>query len=341
MKNVREKTTLNKLILSTLLICVILSLAGCAKKPVVAEASLMNTVMRVSLYGTQTQADEVIDTVMQIDNKFSKTAATSEIFALNHSMGAQYKVSDDTYSLIERIIKISNDTGGAFDPTLGAVVDLWGIGTERESVPSEDSLNSALSKTDYKQIVLNEENNISIGNTLLDLGGAVKGYALDLVAAKLNALGVDSAVVSIGGSVYAKGTKPDGAKYKVGIRDPYKEAQDYFATIELENSCVSTSGTYERGFYVGDKYYHHIFDPKTGYPVDNELISVTIISQDGLLTDVYSTALFVMGLENGFSFAKQNNIAAIFVTKDKDVYLTDAVNCAFTITDKSYEIKEL
>lgn len=335
-----KKTTVGKLIAAVLIICAAFNVTGCSDKPAVAEASVMNTVMRVSLYGTENQALEVIGTVRQADEKFSKTAPGSEIFALNHSMGAQYTVSEDTYSLIEETIQLADKTNGAFNPALGSVIELWGIGTDHEGVPGETSLSSALEKTDYTQIVLGENNAVSLRSTLMDLGAAVKGYALDLSKAELNRLRVESALVAIGGSIYAKGTKPDGAKYKVGIRDPYKESQDYFATIELEDMCVSTSGTYERGFYSGDKYYHHIFDPETGYPAENELVSVTVIDENGLLTDVYSTALFVMGLEEGLAFAEENGIAAIFVSKDKGVYLTDFVNCAFTITDDSYEIQE-
>lgn len=341
MKNNQKKPILYKLLRAAAFICAALLLTGCAAKAVTEEASVMNTIMRVSLYGTQAQALDVIGVVKEADAKFSKTAPTSEIFALNHSMGTPYPVSEETYSLIEDIVEIADNTDGAYNPVLGAVIDLWGIGTEHEGVPGETSLNSALSKTDYTQIVLGEDNTVSLGNTQMDLGGAVKGYALDLVKSELNALGVDSAVVSIGGSVYAKGTKPDGAKYKVGIRDPYKESQDYFATIELEDACVSTSGTYERGFYAGDTYYHHIFDPQTGYPADNELISVTVIDENGLLTDIYSTALFVMGLDEGLAFAEQNGLAAVFVTYDKKVYLTKDIGYSFTITDDSYEIQEL
>lgn len=341
MKNLTKKETIHIIFLAAAFICAALLLGGCAAKAVTEEASVMNTIMRVSLYGTEDQALDVIDVVKEADDKFSKTAAASEIFALNHSMGTQHAVSEETYNLIENIVEIADKTHGAYNPALGTVIDLWGIGTEHQGVPGETSLSSALNKTDYKQIVLGENNTVSLGNTLIDLGGAVKGYALDLTRSELNALGVDSAVVSIGGSIYARGTKPDGAKYKVGIRDPYRESQDYFATIELEDACVSTSGTYERGFYAGDDYYHHIFDPKTGYPADNGLVSVTVIDPNGLNTDIYSTALFVMGLNEGFEFAEQNGIAAVFVTYDKKVYLTKDVGYAFTITDDEYEIQDL
>ena len=193
-----------------------------------------------------------------------------------------------------------------------------GFGTEDAHVPSETELASALDQADYRTVTLSG-NTVNTGGAMLDLGGVVKGYALDRAAENLKANGVQSAIISFGGSIYAVGEKPDGSSYKVGIRDPEGGENDYMATIELNGRFVSTSGTYERGFSEDGVYYHHVLDPATGFPVDNGLVAVTVLSDSGIRSDIYSTALLVMGAEKGAVFAEEHGIDAVSYTH-LDVY---------------------
>lgn len=151
---------------------------------------------------------------------------------------------------------------------------------------------------------------------------------------------VSSAILSVGGSIYATGKKPDGGTYKIGIRDPDGGENDYMATLDLDGRFVSTSGIYERGFTENGKYYFHILDPKTGYPADTGLKAVTVICDSGLKSDIYSTALFVMGPEKGIAFAQQQGADALFLTNDKRVIMTDGFAEKYNLTIKNREYHE-
>ena len=177
-------------------------------------------------------------------------------------------------------------------------------------------------------------------SALFELGGAVKGYALDRIAENLQQNNIESAVISLGGSIYAKGTKPDGSSYKIGIRDPYSGENDYMGTILLEGKFVSTSGIYERGFEKDGVWYHHIIDPKTGYPADNGIESVTVVADSGILSDIYSTALFVMGVETGIEFAQQNGLDVLYLTKNKEIVTTDGFREKYDFKVKNTNYRE-
>jgi thiamine biosynthesis lipoprotein len=135
--------------------------------------------------------------------------------------------------------------------------------------------------------------------------------------------------------------KPDGSPWTIGVRNPFADLSQYMCTITLDDECVSTSGAYERGFTSGGTYYHHILDPRTGMPADNELASVSVVDADGMKTDIYSTALFVMGLEEGLAFANRENLDTLFITKDRGIYLTDGFTHNFELKDEAFHVEAL
>jgi thiamine biosynthesis lipoprotein len=191
--------------------------------------------------------------------------------------------------------------------------------------------------SDYTKIDVQDGSLVNANGAMLDLGGVVKGYALDSLKDNLDLMDAGPALVSLGGSIYARGTKPDGAPWTIGVRDPFGSDTDYMGTLELSDMCISTSGSYERGFTADGVYYHHIIDPATGYPVDNGLVSVSVMDESGIETDLYSTALFVMGAEKGVEFAREHEISALFITGDKKLYKTGAFADDFQLTDEGYE----
>lgn len=262
------------------------------------------------------------ETTRRLERELSRTIETSDISRLNAAPGEDVEVSEETAELLSIALGAAEDTDGAFSPALGSVIAAWGFGTEEAQVPGEAELADALARADYRTVTL-DGTSVNTGGAMLDLGGAAKGYALDKAAENLKAGGVESAIVSFGGSVYALGKKPDGSSYKIGIRDPEGGENDYMATIELDGKFVSTSGTYERGFTENGVYYHHVLDPKTGRPVENGLVAAAVLCDSGVLSDIYSTALLVMGLEKGLAFAQEHGADALFLTEDKRIVTTD------------------
>lgn len=316
----------------------LLCLAGCTPQPksYTADFFAMDTFMSITAYGDDEQAAQ--DTAVQLEQRInalepalSRTREDSDLYRLNHADGAACEVSEDTYAAIEAAVQFAEWTGGAFDPTMAPLTDLWGINTDNAHVPAQTEIDAALTHVGYQNIELLGNNQVRLLNgAQLDLGGIGKGFATDAAAAMLD--GTQGVLATLGGNIGAYGENPnrDSGNWVVGIADPDDNAA-FIATVEVRDLSVVTSGDYERYFEQDGKRYHHIFDPATGYPADSGLRSVTVIDESSTRADALTTALFVMGLEEGMAFCEQNDIAAVFVTADKQVHVTDKVGevCTF------------
>lgn len=316
----------------------LLCLAGCTPQPksYTADFFAMDTFMSITAYGESEQAAQ--DTAVQLEQRInalepalSRTREDSDLYRLNHADGAACEVSEDTYAAIEAAVQFAEWTGGAFDPTMAPLTDLWGINTDHAHVPAQAEIDAALAHVGYQNIELLGNNQVRLLNgAQLDLGGIGKGFATDAAAAMLD--GTQGVLATLGGNIGAYGENPnrDSGNWVVGIADPDDNAA-FIATVEVRGLSVVTSGDYERYFEQDGKRYHHIFDPATGYPADSGLRSVTVIDESSTRADALTTALFVMGLEAGMAFCGQNDIAAVFVTADKQVHVTDKVGevCTF------------
>ncbi|MEA4854213.1 MAG: FAD:protein FMN transferase [Christensenella sp.] len=315
-------------------------IAGCAASntPETSETYAMNTIITQTVYTDDSdilvQNNEIL---RRIEDEMSKTIADSDVARINAQSGEDVIVSDATAQVLADSIAAAKETGGAFNPALGTVISAWGFGTEDAQVPDAETLSALLKKTDYQNVSINGTR-VNAGGTQIDLGGCVKGYALDRLAQNLNDAGVQSAILSVGGSLYAVGQKPDGAGYRIGIRDPEGTENDYMATMDLNGRFVSTSGTYERGFTEDGVYYYHLLDPQTGYPANSGITSVTVVCDNGFLSDAYSTALFVMGAEKGIAFAQAHGADVLYLTNDHHILTTEgfASKYALKITNDSY-----
>ncbi len=331
---------MKRLFLCLLILFSALSLLSCSASAQTNESFAMDTVIRQTVYAPD---DTVIKQNNQIlralEDATSKTIETSDIARLNAANDQDVELSAETARILELCLEEAQRTDGAFHPALGTIMSAWGFGTENTRVPDKRELEQLLLHTDYTNITVNGTQ-ANAGGTQIDLGGAVKGYALGKIAENLEQNNVSAAIISLGGSIYAKGTKPDGSKFKVGIRDPFGSENDYMGTISLDGSFVSTSGIYSRGFEQDGAYYHHLIDPKTGMPVENNLESVTVVSPAGILSDIYSTALFVMGPEQGLKFAQQNGIDALYLTRDKQILATDGFAQKYEFAIKNQEYQE-
>jgi FAD:protein FMN transferase len=317
-------------------------------EPLTKSDYILGTIIDITLYDKQDVAtiDKALDRIRDIEAKMTiNNAETSEIIALNEAAGkSAVKLSPDTFDVLERAKYYSELTGGLFDPTVGSIVKLWNIGTEYAAIPDPKVL-------EEKRLLINKDKLILDRSTLtarledagmqVDLGAIAKGYAADEVAKILKEKGVQHAIINLGGNVLTIGGNMLNNPWKIGIQNPFNPRGDYLGIIEIKDKTVVTSGTYERYFEKNGKRYHHILDPRTGYPADNEVASVSIITESSMDADGNSTSVLLLGLEEGMKFVEsQKGIEAIFVTYDKKVYITSGLKDNFIVTNSEFTLMD-
>ncbi|MBI4838474.1 MAG: FAD:protein FMN transferase [Nitrospirae bacterium] len=257
----------------------------------------------------------------------------SEISAINKAAGYKaVKVSVETLDIIKKALMVSDDTNGAFDPAIGPLTKLWGFsGKGAAGIPQDGKIKNILPLINYKKIMINSslsEVSLQKKGMEMDLGAIAKGYAADKVIEAIKAAGIQAALVSIAGDIKGFGIKPDGKPWRVGIQDP--RADGIFAAIDLQDKAVSTSGDYQRYFIKDGRRYHHIMDPKTGYPA-SVAISVSVIADNGYAADSFSTGVFVLGPEKGIKLLESMGLSGIIVDAAKKIHLTKDLDGKITI----------
>ncbi len=315
------------------ILVLLLLFAGFAKPAVYTETEfLMDTVVSVTAYGTH--AKEAISAVFmrlrELDKKCNAHQKGSVIYAINTApKNVPISVDEEMFDLIQQSLLFSNDAQGAFDITLFPVSTLWAFGTKEATVPQETAIVTALTTTGADKLMLDKENRTitkTNSGTQLDLGAAVKGYAAEEALKILKENGISHAYLDLGGNVAVMGGKPTrflkrlltGKKaepFIIGLQMPDAPRGTVMETLSLYDGFIVTSGNYERYFEENGKRYHHILNPKTGYPVYNGLKSVTVVADNGLEADMLSTALFVLGEENMPLLA--NRCQGIYVIDDQ------------------------
>lgn len=314
-------------------------IGGCSRTEEEAQVDFfaMDTYMSLTASGENAQEaiDESEQFIYELEGIISRTEETSEIYALNHSDGEVVIVSDMTYDIISIAVACAKETEGAFDPTICAVTDLWGIGTENPRVPSQSAIDEALETVSYENIVLLEGNGVQLLNRAqIDLGGIGKGYAADAVRAIYESYEIETGMIVLGGNVYMVGEKEEGTSWNVGIVDP-DQTDEYNIGVQVVDKSVVTTGAYERYFEEDGVIYHHLFDTSTGYPTEEDIKSVTIVSENSTLADVYATALFVMGYEEAIAFAENiEEINVIIIRDTNEVYVSEALQGSVTLDGK-------
>lgn len=283
------------------------------------------------------------DIVAELEGKLSCHTPTSEVSALNSDVQLFFDVDETFLSVWQTAVQIASLTSGTYDPTLGALTALWNV-NGGGPVPPSAAIAEALRHIGIANIHVD-------GTTVtkddpqmqLDFGGIAKGYALQAVLSYLDGTEIPYGIVSMGGNIGVYGTKPDDTAYRIGIKDP-GNTTSVLGYLSIQNGFVSVSGSYERCFVENGKTYHHILDPKTGYPAESGLQSVIVWTQNGAAADALSTALFVMGLDEGMSFydTEKASFEAIFVTTENRVYLTNGLKTAglFALSADGYQMAD-
>lgn len=332
-----------KKLISIAFCLIVLVMAGCSAtaKAETREFYAMDTVMSISAYGSGASAalDAAQAEVDTLDALLSSQRTDSEISRVNAAASlSPVKVSPDTLDILQQAVKYGGLTGGALDVSIYPLSSAWNIQSDTPKVLPDADIAALLPLVDYKKIALDTAAStvyLPVKGMGLDLGAVGKGYVSDKLVALFTQKGVTRALFSLGGNVGAMGGRPDGTPWRIGIRDPRGQANDYLGYVSIKDGFVITSGDYERFFIQDGVRYHHILDPGTGKPAWNGVRSVSIIADNGTMADSYSTALFVMGLEKGLAYQKaQGGFEAIFVMEDGRIIATPGAQAIFTFTGK-------
>ncbi|MDR0314536.1 MAG: FAD:protein FMN transferase [Oscillospiraceae bacterium] len=332
--------SLIKLIFLGTFILLLSVLTGCGKNEPVSKTDLaMGTVITQLIYGNDANevSNNIINQINDLEmNYLSWRINSSDVARINAFSGSLVKVDSRTLSWIRLSTDISGNCGGVFDITVGKLTDLWGIGGDNADLPSQEDINAAVKTIDYRSIRLSETQVEIADGQSLDLGAVGKGIACDIIRDLLKKSSVEGAVISVGGSILLYGENPKADSWTVGIKHP--RGDSYVITIPLKETCISTSGDYERFLEKDGKTYHHILDPKTGYPADSDIISATVICDSGLLSDALSTACFILGYEKSLPLLEKYSAQAVFIDKDFNVYATDGIVDLLSINNDDFKL---
>ena len=356
------------LILCTVLVCPMLLFTGCenitdadtsitGNEPISISSIKLNTAVQITIYDSQDKAllDDCLALCDKYELVFSRTNENSELYKLNHRKDTSDKdpnadgqttpypvsgtadtwhISEDLASLLSQGLSITRESDGAFDIAIAPLTSLWDFTAEDPKVPDDAAIQKALPLCSSDGVTIDGQDiTLPSDDIQFDVGAIAKGYIADRMKDLLVKKGVKSAIINLGGNVLCIGSKPDGTPFKVGIQKPFADRNETEAVMDITGKSVVSSGIYERCFKQGGKLYHHILNPQTGYPYDNGLISVTIISDQSVDGDALSTTCFALGLEDGLKFAEKKGVQAVFITEDYELHYTDGFQDEINVTD--------
>lgn len=310
-------------------------LTGCGtlQDPITVTDYKLNTYGSISSYTNVKQSvlHEVLNLCDDYEKMFSRTAKDSLLYQVNHQQINE--IPAELAELIQYGIDYSRLSDGAFDLTIGSVSQLWDFTGEHPQVPDAQAIAQALTYVDYTKVKLtpidSDAGTYRIDlpdHTVIDLGAIAKGYIADRLKDALLERGVTSAIINLGGNVLCVGSKQKSTDFNIGVKKPFTETNETLAMLKLNDVSAVSSGVYERYFYQDNQFYHHILDPSTGYPYNNGLTEVTIISKESVTGDCLSTTCFVLGLDKGMELIETlDDIEAIFVTSDGNIHYTSGI----------------
>lgn len=330
-----------------------MSLAGCGKEKVATRTDFaLDTVITIAAYGQPDESvlKEPFNRIRELDNKLNAFSEDSEISKINAAAGVEpVVVSEDTFNVVKKGLEYSQKTDGAFDITIGPLVDLWKIEAPGEGVvPDQSDIDAAKALVDYRKVVLDEADRSVFLKDLgmkLNLGAIAKGYIGDEVKAVLQSEGVERAIINLGGNVVLIGGKSGREPFAVSVEDPEDPLDNGGASsastigvLKERDNAIVTSGDYERYFIGQDgKKYHHILNPKTGYPAESGLHQVTVIADASVDTDALSTSFFLMGLDRSLAYIHEaEGIEAVFVTEDNRIVATKGLENTFVFDEQNH-----
>ncbi|MBW8350958.1 FAD:protein FMN transferase [Bacillus sp. IITD106] len=339
-----------------LFILFILLISGCGQSnqtkvlstPYKETDFLMGTVVTVRIYdnGKEAVLEPAFKRINSLASRITVNEKGSEIDQINQNAGIQsVKVSKDIYKLIAAGKDYSEKANGSFDISIGPLTSLWHIGFPDARKPDDTEIKAALPLISYKHIEINKKNQtvlLTKKGMQLDLGAIAKGFITDEVAKVLKQHDVKTAIIDLGGNIYVMGKNPSGKDWTVGIQDPFSPRGEIVGKISESNKSIVTSGIYERYLEIDGNKYHHLLNPKDGYPFNNEIAGVSIISDQSIDGDALSTVVFSKGIKDGMKFIEGiKGVEAIFISTDKKIYTTKGLINNFELTNDAFKMGEL
>ncbi|MDR2656324.1 MAG: FAD:protein FMN transferase [Oscillospiraceae bacterium] len=311
-----------------ILLAALVLLSSCAPQTVTVTAAafdFMDTVSVVTLYERDADAAEkVFEACRALDDLVDMRDPSSEIARLNASNGERTVISPDTEALLRAGVDAARVSDGLFDVTIGSVSALWDF--VNGVAPDESTLADALSRVGIGNLTVGDGYASIINGGIADLGGLTKGYALDVVDELLAEQGVANALVNLGGSVLAIGSRPDGKQWRAGIQKPFGDADDLLGVITGDSIKIVTAGLYQRSFENDGRLYHHILDPRTGTPVETDVWSATIIADSGVWADAYSTMCVLFGSARALDFVNAlDDVECVLALSDGSTLISDGI----------------
>ncbi|UCE78095.1 MAG: FAD:protein FMN transferase [Nitrospiraceae bacterium] len=286
------------------------------------------TVVSESEQSSREAIEQAFAAIESFGNRINFYSDKSELAMINRSAGTEgVSVSTETLDIIDKAVFVADASSGAFDPTIGPLMQLWNF--HNPVKPRPEDIKSRLPLVNYRHVSIDKDRDVVMlkeKNMLLDLGGIAKGYATDIAVDVLKKNGISSGLVAIAGDIRAFGSKPGGKPWNIGIRNPRQKnrSDEIIAKMQLTDKAISTSGDYERFFIQDGVRYHHLLNPGTGFPATT-CRSVSIIADKGVFADAFSTAVFVLGPEKGMDLIKKMNMEAVIIDNNGTIYTTEAL----------------
>ncbi|MBD5444252.1 MAG: FAD:protein FMN transferase [Lachnospiraceae bacterium] len=320
-------------------ICLVLAIIPCGcsapQTPISRTGFYFDTIIQITIYdsGKEKCLDECMKLADKYEKLLSSTIEGSDIWNINHSNGQPVVVSDETLILLEDALSYCDMTNGRIDLTIEAVSELWDFHEEtgnenmQNRVPDKEKIEEALEHVDYRNLLINDSTVIlKDPEASVTLGFIAKGFIADKIKEYLLSQNVKSAIINLGGNLLAVGSKPDGTPFQFGIQKPFDKQGAIIATLPVSDRSLVSSGIYERCFYQDDVLYHHILNSSTGYPVQNNLLGVTILSDSSMMGDALSTTCLVLGLDDGMALIESlDGVEAIFITDDYELHYSNGL----------------
>lgn len=331
-----------------IVIVVIITLTSCSKQPVQTYSKSnfqLNTLIRITLFEDDEKIfQEIFDLIAYYEKILSVHLSGSELYNINKfAYDSPVVISKEMEEILSSSLHYYNLSDGFFDISIGPLVNLWNINNTsgNNKPPDKLAIEETTKYIGFENIkIVDNTVQFSNPNNSIDLGGISKGFIVDKIVDYLSSNGIDRAILDFGGNIYVIGEKDINVPFIIGIQDPFDSRGEYVATINVTNKSIVTSGIYERYFEYDNNIYHHIINPFTGYPENNSIASVTIISDSSLDGDALSTVVFLLGLDRGMQLIDQlNNIEAIFINKNKEVFISKNLDALFELTNTNYTLK--
>jgi thiamine biosynthesis lipoprotein len=321
-----------------------------ANNPKSKTGLFLGTIINITIYDSLSDQSfeeictDIFNELQSIENKMSININDSEVSKINEHAGKiPTEVSPETFYVINKGKYYSRLSNGAFDISIGPLVKLWGIGSDHACVPSKEEIKLNKQYINYKNVILDKSTNsvqLNHEGMILDLGGIAKGYAADIISEYLRTKKIENAIVNLGGNIYALGCKPGADFWNIGIQNPIEPRGAYVGIVHVVNKSIVTSGIYERFLIEDGIRYHHILSPFTGYPIENELASVSIIANKSIDGDGLSTTIFSLGIKDGSDLIESTKgVDAIFITKNNEIYITSGLKNSFTLKNTNFKLK--